>query len=169
MQNKHKLWILIALIILLAAGAYSFTQGSTTPNLTLINPNSTENNSQQSNDTSGSIDTTDSDEGGDTSSGDGNSPKKVVQAKACTFCKGTGKVTCPTCNGAKVIYSCSVCGKRDFYHLGGPCRLTAGCSGWIQERQCYSCNGLGYLKCYACGGDGKINPGDPNTEGGSIL
>ena len=62
----------------------------------------------------------------------------------CTYCFGSGKVTCRSCSGRK-------------YHY----RLTG--SGDMDMTPCFTCGGSGRMRCNRCGGTGRIEDYVPDV------
>lgn len=63
----------------------------------------------------------------------------MAEAKYCTFCNGTGKVTCKRCGGKGTV---------------------PGNVNWNKHYTCIKCGGKGEEDCPFCGGMGFTNYND---------
>jgi hypothetical protein len=70
----------------------------------------------------------------------------------CSVCHGTGRQTCPTCNGSGSIQTtCPLCNGSGVFQ-GAVCPKCNG-SGTVAV-VCPQCNGVGDINCRNCGGSG---------------
>lgn len=90
---------------------------------------------------------------------------RVVRGQTyCVHCRGTGKETCPTCQGAGIVQPEKV-RMNQIRHAAGKIQVLLGVndakmhdSDWLKSNRCKRCHGTGALPCKHCEGTGMLGP-----------
>ncbi|EFN50736.1 hypothetical protein CHLNCDRAFT_142565 [Chlorella variabilis] len=91
---------------------------------------------------------------------------RVVRGQTyCLHCRGTGKESCPTCQGAGIVQPEKV-RMNQIRHAAGKVQVLLGLnepkmfdSDWMKSNRCKRCRGTGALPCKHCNGVGMLGPG----------
>ena len=105
MQNKHKIWLIVGVVIIALVGVVGFN--NQTPTVKITDPNSTDSGTDP---VTYTINTIMGKSNGNQSPQQTTPPiTQPTPMKQCTKCAGTGEITCPSCNGVFKWKECPNC------------------------------------------------------------
>lgn len=160
MQNKHKIWLLVGVIIIALVGVAGFNN-SQTPLVKITDPNSTDSNKDPLTSTINTLTGKNTGTQNIQTSQNPQNPQQTTPQttmKPCPTCKATGEITCPKCDGAVECWKCRTCKSIWPRTKSGTCMNCYNKGIFPTIIDFYDCScGNGKVTCPKCGGTKQVH------------